>query len=87
MINKNQMNEFLCKLDKACNFQGKGAGSTWKCNGDIDDEKSFTQTILAKMKLSKEEIKDVLKNCKKYGGYCDCEILLNAAEELLEIAK
>ena len=35
------------------------------------------------MKISKEAQDQILELCKVYGGYCDCEILMNAAPKLL----
>lgn len=87
MISKKKMTEFLCRLDgpEGCNFRGKGKGLRWLCNG-IHGDRPLAKSILLRMKLGKET-KEVLKACDKYGGLCDCEILFNAAEHLLKVAK
>ena len=35
------------------------------------------------MKVPKAEQERILELCKEYGGYCDCEILMNTAPKLL----
>jgi len=36
------------------------------------------------MKIPQNEQIRFLKQCTKLGGYCDCEIIFNAAEKLLK---
>ena len=44
---------------------------------------TYAKKILSLMKIDKAEQERFLELCKEYGGYCDCEILMNAAPKLL----
>ena len=79
---KSQIKEFLKRLEgkEGCNFQGKGKNMTWKCDSKTH---TLSRKILTNMKISEEEQNTFLKECESHGGYCDCEILFNAAEFLL----
>jgi len=85
MLNTEQIKEFFGRLEgpDGCDFkedeEGKG---TWKCKGGTD--KSLAQAILEKMGVEPVEIVGFLSLCEERGGYCDCEIVFNAAEGLLD---
>jgi hypothetical protein len=86
MINRKTIIKFLEMLgDKeGCNFRYKIVNKKkeviWNC-----DSRSHTKAraILKKLKLSKQEIDEVIRFCELNGGHCDCEILFNAEEALL----
>jgi len=48
-----------------------------KCHGDF----AITKTILIKNNFNKNEIFDICHMLISKGGYCDCEVLYNVAEE------
>lgn len=78
MINKLKIERFLKRLEgkEGCAFTAK----TWHCDGTFKKSKA----ILKKMKFSEEETGRILDIAQEHGGYCDCEILFNAAEVLKE---
>jgi Protein of unknown function (DUF2695) len=45
--------------------------------GSCDGTLNKSRTILERMK---EDAPSVLAYCRKRGGFCDCEVLLNVAE-------
>ena len=49
---------------------------------DCDGTLKYTEKWL-KNKVKKEEIEVILEEIQAAGGYCDCEVLMNAAEELM----
>ncbi|KKM73084.1 hypothetical protein LCGC14_1414030 [marine sediment metagenome] len=62
-------------LDRLSGGEGVGLSrSGWKCNGYEESER-----ILFEMGIEKDTQGKFLELCGHYGGYCDCEILLNAA--------
>lgn len=77
-LSKLQIREFLNKLagEEACQYNG----IQWRCGGK---EFVYARKILDKMNVPKEEQNKFLEICKEYGRYCDCEILMNAAQMLL----
>jgi len=77
-LSKLQIREFLNKLagEEACQY----IGLTRRCGGK---EFVYARKILDQMNVTKEEQNKFLEICKEYGGYCDCEILMNAAQLLL----
>ncbi|GAH04401.1 unnamed protein product [marine sediment metagenome] len=77
-MNKGQIRDFLLKLagPEGCQFKG----ANWRCGGK---EFKYSRKILKLMKIPKREQDNFLKLCKELGGFCDCEILMNAAEGLL----
>ncbi len=79
MTNK-QIGGFLEKLKgpKGCNFRGSFDYPIWDCSGDF----SRSLNILNNMGISDKESIDFLEECEELGGYCDCEIIINAAERL-----
>lgn len=81
-MNKKQIVEFLNRLrgKEGCNFRGKGKNLKWACDAKTQ---TLSRKILTTMKISKAEQDKFLKRCEKYGGYCDCEILFNAEEKLV----
>lgn len=82
ILSEKQIEEFLTKLDKACNFRYKIKNDpksvTWKCGGDF----KFSEQILNEMEIPKITQTKFLNYCKKNGGYCDCEILFNVEQKL-----
>jgi len=77
-LTKAQIREFLYHLagDEGCQHDG----IAWKCGGP---QFTYAKKILSLMKIDKAEQEEFLELCKEYGGYCDCEILMNAAPKLL----
>jgi hypothetical protein len=65
--------EFIARLSgpEGCCF----TAYQWICFGDT----RLAEKILAEMGLETAVIYDCLHYFKKYGGYCDCEIVLNVA--------
>ncbi len=66
--------EFLDRLSNGVGLSRSG----WKCNGYEGSER-----ILFEMGIEKDTQGKFLELCGYYGGHCDCEILLNAARDLL----
>jgi hypothetical protein len=89
MISKKQMREFLKKLDspEGCNFREIDGGTdiTWTCNSHIS--RPLSHAILHSMKVSEEDIKEIMDVAASGGGYCDCEILFNAQDALMKVAE
>lgn len=52
----------------------------WRCGGS---QFTYAKKILTLMKIPNAEQEEFLEMCKNCGGYCDCEILMNAAPRLL----
>ena len=46
-------------------------------------DKVYARKVLNDMKIPKKEQDLFLEKCREFGGYCDCEVLMNAAEILL----
>jgi len=78
-ISKQQIRYFLKRLagEEGCQY----TGIEWRCGGK---EFTYTKTILNLMEIPQKEQNKFIKICQEYGGYCDCEILMNAAQFLLE---
>lgn len=82
-MNRAQLEEFFERLKGpgGCDYVKNDHGSaTWKCNGGMD--KSTSMQILKDMGIQEQFVKNFLKKCERYGGFCDCEILLNAKEKI-----
>lgn len=77
-LSKAQLREFLERLasDEGCQYHG----NDWRCGGS---EFTYAKKILSLMKIPRANQAKFLELCKEYGGYCDCEILMNAAPKLL----
>ncbi|KKK42875.1 hypothetical protein LCGC14_1101380 [marine sediment metagenome] len=77
-LTKVQLREFLNRLagDEGCQFNR----SEWRCGGK---EFVYAIKILDKMKITQKEQELLLDRCTEYDGHCDCEILMNAAQMLL----
>ena len=77
-LSKAQLREFLNRLagDEGCQFNG----IEWRCGGK---EFVYARRVLDKMKITQKDQELLLEKCKEYDGYCDCEILMNAAQMLL----
>ena len=68
---------------KGCDFKKDEAGrTTWKCGCGMDQ--SLATGILDEMGVSQAERDIFLELCTENGGHCDCEILFNAEERILE---
>ena len=86
-MTKKQINEFLNRLEgeEGCNFKEKIKGDpnsiSWNC--DSSDKYPLAKKVLTLMGVPKDEQKDLLEKAQESGGYCDCEILFNADEYLL----
>jgi len=86
-ITKEQLEEFFSRLEgpEGCDFKEDPDPKkkfTWKCKGGTD--KTFAKKILKEMKIDPDVQIDLLCRCDMHGGHCDCEILFNAADRLLE---
>lgn len=77
-ITKTLVREFLFRLvgREGCQFYG----DEWRCGGP---DYVYAKKILNLMNIPEEEQEKFIELCKEYGGYCDCEILMNAAPYLL----
>jgi hypothetical protein len=64
-----------------CHFREEGGKIRWDCCGN--SHKYLAAGILASMGLDEEDIEATLRFCEQEGGHCDCEILLNVAEQML----
>lgn len=76
-INNWQLEKFFDRL-----MGDEGIGLTYfgaKCNGYIESER-----IVGEMGIPVSEQEIFFELCKYYGGYCDCEIILNAKPRFLE---
>ena len=72
-MNKKELEKFFKRLDKLLQING--------CNGrDLTN----AQIILNEMAVPKKEQEEFLDDCRSAGGFCDCEIFLNAEEFLRE---
>ena len=76
---ENQLKTFLNKLagPDACQYDGFKS----RCGGK---EFTFAREILNSMNISEKDQEKFLELFKYFGGYCDCEILMNAAPHLLD---
>lgn len=77
-LNKAQIREFLDRLagEEGCQY----TALKWRCGGK---DYLYAKKILNLMDVPLKEQDIFFVLCKKYGGYCDCEILMNAASWLL----
>jgi hypothetical protein len=85
-VTREVINEFLDRLTgkEGCDFvmnEQDPLQSTWNCDGVSH---KHSRKILKSMGLKEYQIEMVLDVAKDNGGYCDCEILLNADDNLLE---
>src|SRR5207248_831423 len=82
-----QLAEYLQRLEgpDGCDFREKVHGdpetSTWRCRGGHDKRNSTY--ILRAMGLGDADIAAVHLVVDVLGGHCDCEILFNAAPQML----
>ena len=83
-ITKKNIKLFLDLLEgkKGCNFrEDKKRGTIWNCKAGNDKSKSIA--ILNDMGFDYQQIFEILSVTEDNGGYCDCEILFNATDALL----
>ncbi len=73
-----KIEQFLDRLagSEGCQYDG----IEWRCGGK---DFIYAKKILTQMNISQEEQEKFLEVCKERGGFCDCEILMNAAECLI----
>jgi hypothetical protein len=66
-------------LEEKCNFRKRKSDGEiiWNCDGQL----TFTKQFCDDNKLNFKTVEDMVK---KYGGYCDCEVLFNAVERIDE---
>ena len=89
-LTKKQIREFIDRLygPEGCHFRFKGKhvpeNFTWKCGRE--PELPIARRILKKMGVKEATIETFLKWCFENGGCCDCEIIWNCDEKLLEMA-
>lgn len=68
-------NELLLHLQRKVHFRKVKGDTTWNCDGEL----TFTKEFCKKKGLDFNGVALVLAN---FGGFCDCEVLFNAAEFL-----
>lgn len=72
-LNKKELEKFFKRLEELLEING--------CNArDLTN----AEIILDEMGVPKGEQDDFLEACRSAGGFCDCEIFLNAEEYLRE---
>jgi len=72
-LNKRELEKFFKRLDELLQING--------CNArDLTN----AQIILNEMDIPTKEQEEFLEDCRNAGGFCDCEIFLNAEEYLRE---
>jgi hypothetical protein len=78
-MTKAQIREFLTRLAgvEGCRY----TPLEWQCGGK---EFTYSKKILSLMKIPIKTQQTFFKLSKEFGGYCDCEILMNAASRLLK---
>jgi len=78
-LTKAQIRKFLYRLagEEGCQY----SGLKWRCGGK---EYNYAKNVLNLMNIPFTEQEILFELCKKYGGNCDCEILMNAANRLLK---
>lgn len=83
MLTKEQLEEFFSRLEgnEGCDFKEDEGKVIWKCKGGND--KSKAKEILKKMGISEKVMTEFLSLCESHGGYCDCEILINAEKHIM----
>lgn len=77
-ISREKIREFLNRLasPEGCDF----SANKMRCGGK---EFVYARKILNKMRILKNQQDLLIDLCQEYGGFCDCEILMNAASYLL----
>ena len=68
-MSKAQLKEFLIRLSRYERCGGK--------------DYIFAKKALNAMGIPKKVQSNLLSLCREFGGYCDCEILMNAGENLV----
>ena len=72
-MKKKELEHFFNRLEELLEING--------CNGrDLTN----AEIILNEMNIGKEEKEEFLRDCRNNGGFCDCEIFLNAEDFLRE---
>lgn len=80
-----QQTEFFKRLEgpEGCDFKENEKGQmTWKCKGG--NNKDLSLQILQAMGIPFNEGVEFLCICDRYGGHCDCEIIFNSKEHLID---
>jgi len=68
-LSSDQLEFFFDELKRSAN----------KCRTDHE----ISKRILKRMGINETDQNKFLDICKEYGGYCDCEILMNAYQHIL----
>jgi len=77
-LNRAEIRTFIKELagPEGCQYDGR----QWRSGGK---EFTYARKILDSMGIPKDKQEDFLSLCRAFGGYCDCEILMNAVSSLL----
>jgi len=77
-LSRKEIRIFLRELagPEGCQYNGR----EWRCGGK---EFTYARRALDLMEIPKATQEEFLTFCRAFGGYCDCEILMNAAPYLL----
>ena len=83
-IDEEFMKEFLERLEgpEGCFFTDD---QKWRCGGGCN--KDYSMKILRAMGADDSQIGEIITMATLHGGHCDCEILFNAVDGLLEWKK
>lgn len=73
IMKKIDLEEFFRRLEKLLEING--------CNAH---DLTNAQIVLEEMNIPEKEQEEFLEDCRNSGGFCDCEIFLNAEEDLRE---
>ena len=77
-----RFDEFIERLygPEGCNWQegipGDIESTTWECNNE--QNRPLSRKILAAMGATEVEIVASLAEFEEFGGYCDCEVVMNS---------
>ena len=82
-LTHDQIQGFLGALagSAGCDFDEVGGRIRWSCAGGTDQSRA--RAILSRMGVADDVAERFLAQCAELGGYCDCEILMNAADALV----
>jgi hypothetical protein len=51
-----------------------------RCSAEMD--RTFSRKILTSMGVSAHQIEECMALFEEHGGYCDCEVVMNAQEHI-----
>ena len=76
ILTEEQKHLFVAELEKGLNLRkDENNNPIWSCYHNY--EFAHARRSLDQIGISTEKVNEVLDFCKKNGGYCDCEIMLN----------